>query len=299
MGLFDVFKKEVQREFIARPDSEKDSIIYKWPDKNIRKFTQVTVQPDELAVFFKDGKVVGTLDSGQHRIDGQAIPFLNLIIDAATGGNLMIAELYFVSTRQFTDIPFGGSVDNVEDPKTKLGVGLRVYGTYSIKASKPEDLIVNLVGTKGMESNDDVTNWVSEQIMKDFKDMVTEKVTKGELPVLGIAAQTEELEKLALEGVKEHLTEYGLAVAKFGNFTINMKEEDEATLKTMMRDKAYTESEGLADTAVKMGLAEGLKKGGDASSTVGVGVGMGVGQEIAKGMTKKDKSEKKEEPKEE
>lgn len=291
MGLFGTVKKEVQREFIARPDDSKDLMIYKWPDKNIRKFTQVIVQPDELAVFFKDGKVVGTLAPGQHRIDGQAIPFLNLIIDAATGGNLMMAELYFVSTREFPNLTFGGSIDNVEDPKTKLAVGLRVYGTYSMKIANPETLILKIVGTQSIETNEDITNWAMEQIMKDFKDTVTEKVSKGEMPVLGIAGQVEEIEKLVVDGVKEHLGQYGVEVSKFGNITISMKEEDEQTLKTMMRDKAYTDQEGLADTAVKMGLAEGLKKGGDASSTVGVGVGMGVGQEIAKGMTKKDKKD--------
>ena len=284
MGIFG----EVKREFIARPDESKDLIVYKWPDKNIRMFTQVTVQADEKAVFFKDGKVVGTLEPGQYRIDGQAIPFLNLIIDSLTGGNLMIAELYFVSTREFPELPFGGPIDNIKDAETNLAVGLRVYGTYSMKVVKPEDLIVKLVGTQGIESNDGITGWVMEQMLKDLRDTVSKKVTAKELPVLGIAGHTEEIERLVIEGSKEHLAEYGIEVARMGNFTINLKEEDEATLKNLMRDKAYAKEPGLADTAVKVGIAKGMEKGGDVAggtgAVVGAGVGAGVGMSIGKQM---------------
>lgn len=282
MGLFD----EIKREFIARPEDTKNQIIYKWPDKNIRKFTQVVVEADEKAVFFKDGKVVGTLDPGKYRIDGAAIPFLNLIIDAATGGNFMISELYFVSTREIPDLPFGGSIDNVLDPATKLAVGIRVYGTYSMKVIDPSALIVKLVGTQNLESNEQITEWVKEQILKDFRDLVTEKVVKGELPVLGIAAQTEELEKLAISGSAEHLKDYGIEVGKFGNFTISLRDEDEAMLKSFMRDKAYASQPGLAETAVKLGMAQGLKQGGEgtgaAAAGVGAGIGVGMGMAMAK-----------------
>jgi hypothetical protein len=43
---------DLNRQFIARPDTAKEDILYKWPDMTIRKFTQVTVQPDETALFF-------------------------------------------------------------------------------------------------------------------------------------------------------------------------------------------------------------------------------------------------------
>jgi len=286
---------EIKREFIARPEETKNQIVYKWPDKNIRKFTQVVVEADEKALFFKDGKVVGTLEPGKYRIDGSAIPFLNLIIDAATGGNFMISELYFVSTREFTDLPFGGSIDNVQDPQTKLAVGLRVYGTYSMKVTDPSALVVKLVGTQNLETNEQITDWVREQILKDFRDTVTEKITNGEIPILGIAAQTEELEKLAIEGATEHLKDYGVEIGKFGNFTISLKEEDEEMLKNLMRDKAYASQPGLAETAVKLGMAQGLKQGGEggnAAAGIGAGIGIGMGMTMVKEIVSSQKSTK-------
>src|SRR5260370_10914019 len=80
MGIFG----EVRREFIARPDSAKGQILFKWPDTNIRKLTQLTVEQDELAVFFRDGRVQGTIQPGRVTLDSSEIPFLRILVDAAS-----------------------------------------------------------------------------------------------------------------------------------------------------------------------------------------------------------------------
>src|SRR5207253_1665435 len=150
-----IFSQEVRREFIARPDTAKGQLLFKWPDTNIRKLTQLTVEQDELAVFFRDGRVQGTIQPGRVTLDSSEIPFLGILVDAASGGNLFRTELYFISTREFPNLPFGGAVDNVMDPQTNLGVGLRVFGEYSLKVIEPQSLIVNLVGTQNLSTNDE------------------------------------------------------------------------------------------------------------------------------------------------
>src|SRR3981081_4058163 len=166
MGLFG---NEVRREFIARPDPAKGQILYKWPDQNIRKFTQLTVQQDEQAVFFRDGQVQGTISPGRSTLDSSEIPFLGKLVDAASGGNLFKTELYFISTREFPNLPFGGSVDNVVDPETGIAVGLRVFGEYSLKVLEPQSLILQLVGTQNLSTNDQITDWMREQLLKVFR----------------------------------------------------------------------------------------------------------------------------------
>ena len=141
MSLFGK-SNDLNREFIARPDAAKEDILFKWPDMTIRKFTQVTVEPDETALFFKEGKVAGALPQGRSTLDGALIPFLGDIVDFASGGNMYRAELYFVGTREFVSLPFGGPIDNIEDPETGLAVGLRVFGEDALSISDPAALIL-------------------------------------------------------------------------------------------------------------------------------------------------------------
>ena len=64
MGVFDFVKSGVKEMMIARDDRLKGLIVYKHPDQNFPMFSQLTVDSDECAVFFKDGKVVGVMPPG-------------------------------------------------------------------------------------------------------------------------------------------------------------------------------------------------------------------------------------------
>src|SRR5260370_36421099 len=117
MGIFG----NLRRQFIVRPDAYKASIVFKWPDTNIRNRTQLTVEQDELAVFFRDGKVNGVIQPGVSNLDSSEIPFLGNLVDAATGGKFFKTELYFVSTREFANLPLGGVGGHVRGPETGPG----------------------------------------------------------------------------------------------------------------------------------------------------------------------------------
>ena len=75
-------KRGVKEMMIARPDEAKQSIIYKHPDETVPMYSQLTVDADEVGVFFRDGQVVGTLRAGRHTLDSSNIPFLGGLIDS-------------------------------------------------------------------------------------------------------------------------------------------------------------------------------------------------------------------------
>jgi membrane protease subunit (stomatin/prohibitin family) len=277
MGIFG----EIRREFIARPDQAKGQILYKWPDTNIRKLTQLTVEQDELAVFFRDGRVQGTVSPGRSTLDSSEIPFLGMLVDAASGGNLFKTEIYFVSTREFPNLPFGGMIDNVVDPETTLAIGLRVFGEYSLKVVEPQSLILNLVGTQNIQTNDQVTDWMREQLLKVLRTDVVSHVVSQNWPILGIAAHTEEIERETLQKVQAHVASYGLQIMRLGNFTISIKEEDEDTLKRYRRDAQYSRLAGgfqqYSVGEALQGVGEGAAQGGGGSNPAVLGIGLGLG----------------------
>jgi membrane protease subunit (stomatin/prohibitin family) len=283
MGIFG----EARREFIARPDQAKGQILYKWPDTNIRKWTQLTVQQDELAVFFRDGRVQGTISPGRCTLDSSEIPFLGMLVDAASGGNLFKTEIYFVSTREFPNLPFGGVIDNVVDPETSLAIGLRVFGEYSLRVVEPQSLILNLVGTQNIQTNDQVTDWMREQLLKVLRTDVTSHIVSQNWPILGIAAHTDEIEQATLTKVQNFVNTYGLQIVRLGNFTISIKEDDEEALKKYRRDVQYTKLAGgyqqYSVGQALQGVGEGAAQGGGSGNPAILGIGLGLGQTVAQG----------------
>ena len=275
-----LFGHDLNRQFIARPDTAKADILYKWPDVTLRKLTQVTVQPDETALFVKEGKIAGTLPGGRSTLDGALIPFLGDIVDWASGGNMYRAELYFVGTREFVNLPFGGPIDNIEDPETQLAVGLRVFGEYALTVSDPAALILKLVGTR-QASNDLVTDWAREQILKVLRTSLVRKLTTEKWPVLGLAARTAEIETALLADAAEPLTPYGIKITRLGNITISLNPDDEKTLKGLRKDAAYTRLAGgfreYGVGAALKGIGEGAAAGGGNAGAAALGVGLGLG----------------------
>src|SRR5690349_24087771 len=110
MGIISFIKGGVKELPIARPDTAKDYWVDKHPDQTIPMKAQLTVDSEEVALFFKDGKYVGSFSAGRHTLDASNIPFLGQLIDKFTGGNVFICEVYFVSTRQTPSIKLVTSI---------------------------------------------------------------------------------------------------------------------------------------------------------------------------------------------
>jgi membrane protease subunit (stomatin/prohibitin family) len=290
MGFFGTIKDESQRNFIARADEAKGEIVYKYPEKNIRMLTQLTVDADEIALFVKDGKVEGKLGPGRHQLDSKNIPFLGRLIEGFTGGNLFITEVFFVSTREITGVKFGGPIGDVRDPETGLGIGTMVYGDFSIRVTEPERLVVGLVGM-GRASNADFLGWFKNQVLKVTRDRIAELLVKKRWPLLDVTsgAYTEEIETEIISGLKPHVDNYGLTVVRMGNFHISIKEEDEATLKKLSKDVAYSRLAGgfqqYAQGQAMLGASEGMAKGGGGSDGALQGMGMGMGFGMAQAFS--------------
>jgi membrane protease subunit (stomatin/prohibitin family) len=273
------------REFIAVPDDHKNQIVYKWPDHNIRKYTRAIVNADELALFVNTGQVVATMGPGRHQIDADEIPGLGVLIDFATGGNAYKAELYFVGTREYPSNNFGGRIDDVQDPQTGMIVTLRIFGDYSMKVKDPVALITNLVGTVDVANNDAVTGWMSDQLLKVMRTHMTIQIVRNGWPILGLSAYTPDIEKEVIAAGNEQLATYGVEIIRMGNFDINLSPEDEAQLKTLAKDTAYSRLAGsfnqYAAGEMALGAGQGMAQGGGAVGGAFLAAGLGMGGQAA------------------
>jgi len=276
MGLLN----ESRREFIAAPDNAKGQIVYKWPDINIRKFARAIVEPDAVAVFLHQGQVMGVLLPGQHTLDAKELPFLGMFVDWASGGNAFRSEIFFVGTREFPNFRFGGRLDEVQDPQSGLIVTLRTFGEYSLRVSDPQRLILNLVGTVNVTDNNAITAWVTQQLLKVARTAVTRQLMSGAWPILGLSMHSPEIEAQSLEAANHELEAYGIVLTRLGNVDINLDDDDNARLKKLAGDTAYSRLAGgflqAAQAEALQGAGQGMAKGGEGVGPMFMGVGMGM-----------------------
>ncbi len=295
MGVLDWFKRGTQEMMVARPDGTKSQVVWKHPDHTVPMKSQLTVDADEKALFFRDGKVVAVMDAGRYTLDSSNLPFLSNLVDSFTGGNVFQAEVFFVNIREHPGIKFGGRIGHVEDPKSGVPVETMVHGEFSFRVTDPEELIVGLVGMGRAESFM-VKAWLKEQVLKVLRDHIAELIVKEKWPLLDVTsgAYTEELETSTLAALGRHVESYGIEIVRFGNFVIGIDEGDAENLKTLYRDAAYLRTVGGVDGYQKfaagkamLGAGEGMAKGGTGGGPsggagllggAGLGVGLGMAQ---------------------
>jgi membrane protease subunit (stomatin/prohibitin family) len=292
MGLFDGIKGETQQQFLARPDSSKDLVLYKWPETNIRMMSVLTVQPDEWAYFIKQGQVVGYLQGGQHKLDGAQIPFLGGLIDSFTGGNVLMAELYFISSREFANNKFGGSMGEVEDPQTGEVVRCGVYGEFVFKVVDPAKLILNLIGTQSISSNDFIIDAIKDQLTKILRETVNGKMKAESWSLIDVTSgtYTMEFEQAIVGTAAQYLEPFGLTITRIEDFLVNMDDADRQRLLDLKDRMAKMRLAGdprymaAGQTEAMFGAAAGMAQGGGGANMAGLFVGAGLGQAIGGGM---------------
>ncbi len=298
MGIMDFIRQGTREMMIARPDEAKKYIVYKHPEQTIPMFSQLTVDADEAAVFFRDGSLVGVLrtaGAGQrHTLSTGNIPFLSNLVDSFTGGNIFITDLYFVTMRPMRGARFGGSLPPIKDPELEITLTPRIHGEYAWQVTAPDAFIVGYVGLGPQQSNEQIERWITTKFMNAVKKSLPQFIIRQKIEVQSLAAYHDEIGQMFMQRC-EDLSSIGVQFLQLGDFSINFDDENQkrleeaqaryADLKVKKRAKdelgdgnymQYAASEAM------LGAGQGMAKGGgEGGGAMQGGAGMGMGFAMA------------------
>ena len=228
MGLIDFVKGGVQRMMIARPDSEKDKVVYKHPDQTFPFWSQLTVDSDEVCLFFKDGQFRGALGAGRHTLDTQNIPFLGSLVDRLTGGNVFISELFFVTQSPIYNQGFGGPIGSMRDPELDIRVNPRVFGTYSFRVNDPVKFVIEFWRQRAGDP-DSALQWVRDQLVMGVRSTLTHLIKAGELTLMDLGTAGPDVARSVVRDCPD-LVNIGVQVLEVAKLNINLSDEDQARI---------------------------------------------------------------------
>lgn len=229
MGIFDFVKNGVQRMMIGRPDEAKEAVVYKHPDQTFPFWTQLTVDADEVALFFKDGRFVGLLNVGRHTLDTQNIPFLGALVDHFTGGNVFISELYFVTIRPIYNQTFGGPIGSMRDPELEIRVNPRAFGSYSFRVVDPAKFVVEFVGQTGAADPDKAMQWVRDQLMMGVRSTLTALLRDGTMSMMDFGSAGPDVARSIVLNCPD-LSRIGVSVLEVAKLNLNLSDQDQARI---------------------------------------------------------------------
>ena len=121
-------------------DNSHDEIVHKvnLAGNVINRGSKLTVREGQAAVFCDKGRMADVFGPGMYKLDTDSLPVITKLLSWAYGFETPFkSDVYFVSTRQFTDNKWGtANPVIVRDPEFGA-VRVRGYGTFSFRVSDP------------------------------------------------------------------------------------------------------------------------------------------------------------------
>jgi membrane protease subunit (stomatin/prohibitin family) len=193
-------------------------------------YSQLTVDSDECAVFFKDGRAIGVLPPGRHTMHTSNIPFLGMLVNSFTGGNMWISEIFFVKTTPVREVKFGGSIPMMRDPQLKCLVTPRINGEMSLVVTDPQAFIVGYAGqAAAAQDNETILSWIRTSFMNGVKQTIGEFCIRQKITFLELAAYQQELCTQFIAHAPE-TDRIGIRILQLATFNTNFNDEDNRKL---------------------------------------------------------------------
>src|SRR5579864_5972367 len=181
---------------VAWGDQDKqDNVMWKVP-RNIRLNDNIVVREDEIAVFYKDGKVLTYFDQpNRYALTDFNAPIVGNLLKYFTGV-VQQAEVFYIQKR-YMDGKFGSTQPyQFTDPTFGI-VNLRIFGEYRWRVSSPENFINQFVGTFNEETSEGVESRLKEQLIILIYNAIGKMKGQG-LKVTDLAANLTNIEQVVL-----------------------------------------------------------------------------------------------------
>lgn len=287
MGLWDKLKGELI-DVIEWLDDSRDTMVYRFPryENEIKMGAKLIVREGQSAIFVREGKVADVFGPGTFTLETQNLPILSTLAGWAHGFRSPFkAEVYFVATRQFTDMKWGTQNPIIlRDPEFGA-VRVRAFGTFAVRVVDPAAILRQLVGTDPLFKTDEVSGFLRQITVARLPGALA----AAKVPVLDLAAHQDKIGAVLGQTLSAECRDLGVEFVRFVIENVSLPPEVEQALdkKTQMGVLGdmgrYTQFQGA--NAIEQAAKNPSGGGSGIADGMGLAAGMAMGQKMAQSLS--------------
>jgi membrane protease subunit (stomatin/prohibitin family) len=284
MALWDKLRGEFI-DIIEWLDDTRDTMVWRFPrhDNEIKNGAKLIVRETQVAAFVSEGSLTDLfMFPGTYTLSTQNLPILAKLKGWKYGFESPFkADVYFVSTRVFTERKWGTKNPiMLRDPEFGP-TRLRAFGSFAIRVSDPATFLKQIVGTDHRFSVEEIGNQVRDMVTARFADVLGE----SKIPVLDLAANQDELGTFLTQRIAPDFEPFGLQIVALMVENISLPPEVEAALdkRTSMGVIGDLQKYTQFQTATAIGDAA-KNPGGLAGAGAGMGAGFAMANQMGQAM---------------
>lgn len=261
-------------------DDSPDTMVWRFERQGneIKHGAKLTVREGQTAVFVNEGEIADTFAPGMYELYTRNLPILSTLQAWPHGFESPFkAEVYFCSTRVFTDLKWGTKNPVIARDPEFGPVRLRAFGTYAIRIKDPAVFLREVVGTDGHFTVDEISDQLRNVIVARFGNIVA----GSGIPVLDLAANQDQMGQLVQGRIAPEFANYGLELVTLLVENVSMPPEVEQALDRRTSMGVVGDLSKYAQFQAAEAMRAAAANPGAAGQGVGMMVGMGLGQQAA------------------
>lgn len=234
----------------------------------LKQGSKVIVRESQCAVFLKGGQLADILPPGTYSLNTENFPILTkLEAFPYLFVSPVIADLYFVSTRQFIDNKWGTKNPIMKRDKDFSVVRIRAFGKFAFRIIDVALFMREIFGTKGIVMTYDIVEFLSSMVTEMFSTVVGESV----LSVLDLATGYKILSDTMQEKLNEQIKAIGI---QFSNVVIESISLPDDVEKLIDEQSGIGIAKGNMESFMQYQTARAMR---DAAKQEGGLAGLGAG----------------------
>ena len=292
--MVDLWKKLTGEliDIIQWLDDSNNTLVYRFERMNneIKYGAKLTVREGQMAVFINEGQLADVFKPGMHTLTTQNLPILATLKGWKYGFESPFkAEVYFISTRKFTDLKWGTPGPATMRDKEFGIVRATAFGIYSIRVKDPAIFIKDISGTEGRFTTDQIQENLRGKIGLRIKEVMPELG----LSIIDLEAKVTQMGSMLRERISGDFEAMGLELCEVQVQDVGLPEEVEkaidkrGAIAAVGNLQAYTQYEtasAIHDAATTpnsaagagMGLGAGFAMGGAMAGQMGAAMNAGA-----------------------
>lgn len=266
-------------------NSDKNTIIHKFEmgRDQVNKGSALTVNEGQAAIFIYKGRLADVYLPGFYKLDTDNMPVLTKLMSWKYGFETPFkADIYFVSTNQFTNQKWGTANPIIIRDQDYGAVRIRAYGTYSFRVDDPYVFMQNITGNCSSFTTEDINAYLRSMVVTGISDALGE----SKISILDLAGNMQEMGAMVEKKVAEDFKGIGLNFSKFNFESFSLPEalekalDENSALSMYRKNMDIYQAKGRTDA-----MMNASKNTGSVGGFMGAGIGMSMGQQMAQDLS--------------
>lgn len=284
MGLFDKARGEFI-DIVEWLDNTENTFVHRFEryENEIKYEAKLVVREGQQAVFINEGQIADVFKPGTYTLDTKNLPILTTLKGWKYGFHSPFkAEVYYCSTRQFTNLKWGTPGPVTMRDKEFGPVRVTAFGIYSTRVKDPAAFIRQIVGTDGNFTTESITDNLRGKIGLRIKEVIPETG----IPIIDLESKVVMLGQMLKERIAPGFEEFGLELAEVQVQDIGLPEEVERAIDKSGAMKAVGDLRAFTQYEIASSIPDAAANpGGLAAAGAGVGMGMAMANQMGQAMT--------------